>query len=251
MTWIGMSGFPVLDAEQAQRARDVAVRRVEALERAPGVDHRRERVGDLGELRPREARPRARMPLEPARVEGDDRERCLSRLRRSWRASATARRERSPTFRSLVDSMSSATPSNARRSACRKLKHRERATRVERGLHVAGEVPGDDPYPARVQRVDEATEPDGLDDVDSGAVVRRLHPDGLDIARSDLCCGPLGSRVHRAVVDVDPRAEAPEDGCVRLRRRGRRTRRAGTSDQHGSPEGDDERTHGENCTDDV
>ena len=49
---------PRLRSEQAKRARDVAVRRVEALERAARVHHRRERIRDRGELGPREAAAR-------------------------------------------------------------------------------------------------------------------------------------------------------------------------------------------------
>ncbi len=56
---------PCLDAEQPERPGHVAVRRVESRERATGVDHRRERVGDLGELRPRKA---AAMCSDGARV---------------------------------------------------------------------------------------------------------------------------------------------------------------------------------------
>ena len=62
-----------------------------------------------------------------------------------------------------------------------------------------------------MERVDEAAKADGVDDVDGGAVVRRLDP-----GRSHPACGKapghrIGRAVERRVVDVDPRREPLED----------------------------------------
>ena len=107
--------------------------------------------------------------------------------------------------------MLSATPSNAPPSRRAEREHRERAARVERGLDVPGQVPRDGADPARVERVDEPSRAARLDDVDGGAVVRRLDPDGLHAPRRHALRGPLGRRVDGAVVDVDPRPEPAED----------------------------------------
>ena len=61
--------------------------------------------------------------------------------------------------------MSSAIPSKASPVGVRNESIAAARARVERVLHVAGQVPRDRPDAARVQRVDEAAELPGLDDV--------------------------------------------------------------------------------------
>ena len=73
--------------------------------------------------------------------------------------------------------------------------HRRGAARVEGGLQVAGQVPRDRPEPARMQRVDEAAELGGLDDVGASRCSSRSRsrPSGC---RARPCAAP-SARVPR------------------------------------------------------
>ena len=133
-----------LEAQQADRAGDVPVGRVEALERSARVRHRGEGVRELGELRPREAGPRARAPLEPARVEGNDRERRVSR-RTAHSASEldrALRAQRDVAQRRSLDV--EADPVERLPAAGAERQHGQRAPRIAGRIDVPRQVPGDD-----------------------------------------------------------------------------------------------------------
>ena len=89
--------------------------------------------------------------------------------------------------------------------------HGPRPAKVARLEVVAGQVPRDDGDPARVERVDEPPEADGVDHVDGGAVVRRLDPGRPHATRSKPAGHRIGRAVEGGVVDVDPRPEPLED----------------------------------------
>ena len=192
-------------AQQPERARDVAVRRVVALEAAARVEHRHDRVDRRAISRPREARPPAQVPLERARRVRDrrDRRRPASALQsaRAGRASGVVR---SLTFFFRSDSTSSAIPSNAPPSGVRnesiaRARRRSRAWRSWPGRYQATTRDA-----ARVEGVHHAPEPGGVDDV-------RLRS-GRSPSRSTPCGRRAPAR--RAATSVGCAVEAP---CRRRR----------------------------------
>ena len=146
-----------LRAQEAERARDVAVGGVEALERAARVHHRREGVRGRRQLCPREPRPRARPALGPRGLNGTIASGVSPAACRTRCASATARLERRSAFRSRVDSMLRATPSNGCPLAVRKLSIASERRTSSAGFTCPGRYHATTD-PARVQPLDEASE---------------------------------------------------------------------------------------------
>ena len=145
--------------------------------------------------------------------------------------------------------MLSAMPSNSPPRGVRNASIASARRRVERRLHVPGQVPRNRADPARLERVDEAPEPYRVDDVDRRAVVGRLDPDRLDPPRGHPLRRALRCRVDARRRRCPPTSRARRTPMRPLARRRRETRRL--ADARTAPRGrsrSEQRAHGADYT---